>query len=432
MYCRKKLKTLTKPEIKNIIDGIIVSNGITPNKSIALMLISWGEHLINKKKLAIKTGHGYLTSFGSKLLRVLALRSSFPVDEDDWIEVYVEMFELVTTKQITTVSNHIINFHQFAADQGWVCAIDSNSIRRYGPNGKVVDANLITFHEFDALVNELKKGVFDRRARMQILVASLGFYCGMRVSEILGLRICDLTEAKSSMLNITANQFRNSKSATSNRVSPLYALLPDSILNDLLRLKEERIIESKLSNKDEANHFELLFCKVGEPIQMLNSDYIIKPMMGILRAIINDDNIRFHHLRHSFANWLLVRLLANSYPKIIDSNIHAFNHNEFSKDKILKLNNELLYDGFKVRPILYQVANMLGHASPKTTLSSYVHLDDWIRKQILHQYTEPALKREQLLGLLGVSESTLYNWKSELDLSDGAKLLCSSYLQKVK
>jgi len=167
-------------------------------------------------------------------------------------------------------------------------------------------------------------------------------------------------------------------------VSPLYALLPDSTLNDLLRLKQERIIESKLSNENEVNHFELLFCKAGEPIKMLNSDYIIKPMMGILRGITNDDNIRFHHLRHSFANWLLIRLLANSYPKIIDSNIQVFNHDEFNEDKILKLNNELLYDGFKVRPILYQVANMLGHASPKTTLGSYIHLDDWIRKQVLH------------------------------------------------
>jgi len=432
LFSGKKLQALTKSEIKNIIDGIIVSNGITPNKSIALMLISWGEHLINEKKVAIKTGHDYLTSFGSKLLRILALRSSFPVDEDDWIEVYVEMFELVRTKQITAVSNHIIDFHQFAADQGWVCAIDNNSIRRYGPNGKVVDANLITFHEFDALVNELKKGVFDRRTRMQILIASLGFYCGMRVSEILGLRICDLVEARLSTLNITANQFRNSKSATSDRISPLYVLLPNSVLADLLKFKQERLIESKLSSENKANHFELLFCKADQPIKMLSNDYIIKPMMNILKDIANDDNIRFHHLRHSFANWLLVRLLANNYPKIIDPNIHVFNHNEFSKDKILKLNNELLYDGFKVRPILYQVANLLGHASPKTTLSSYIHLDDWIRKQILHQYTEPVLNKEQLSGLLRVSQSTLYNWRSELDLRDDSIPLCSSYLQKVK
>lgn len=432
LFSGKKENKLSREEIIQIIQDRISTLDVKPQKSIAMMLLAWGCELLKQRKrngdfLSINTARQYLGSIGSKLIQTLSYRLSMPSGEDDWIDIYNEMFELIKPNGLSLASNNAISFHQFVAGRCWACPINYSAIRRYGPKGKTADANLVTYNELDDFLITLENSQCNKPSDMQKLIAALGFYTMMRVSEILSLRISDITAGPNAAIQIAKNQYQDTKSKQSQRLIPIHILLPEEILHALLNYREMRINEAS-KNGQAPNHYELLFCKEEKPTETLNYDYVIKPIVDRFRLITKDENIRFHHLRHSGANWLLIKLLALHYPMVIDPRIDAFNHDEFCREQINNLIHSLMNAGHHLQPILFQVANLLGHATPKTTLQSYIHLTDFMAKKILEKYIQPALNRNQLMDILGIKKSTLNNWNNELKLSKEETKRISNYL----
>ena len=92
---------------------------------------------------------------------------------------------------------------------------------------------------------------------------------------------------------------------------------------------------------------------------------------------------RFHHLRHSFANWLLLALLAADNGALLDSPNPLISNGAPDLARITAIKNSLFPRMLGMGPAptrknLYMVSALLGHLSPETSLRHYVHLLDWL------------------------------------------------------
>jgi len=119
-------------------------------------------------------------------------------------------------------------------------------------------------------------------------------------------------------------------------------------------------------------------------------------------------------LRHSFANWTFVKLIAGSIPAVLDARIGAFNHPEFSEETVRRQRQQLMElqpinvsEGESIKAALYRLSLLLGHSGPDMTLRHYIHLCDYLLGCALRN--RPLNFRPEFLSqLMGVGESRIY------------------------
>jgi hypothetical protein len=95
-------------------------------------------------------------------------------------------------------------------------------------------------------------------------------------------------------------------------------------------------------------------------------------IVSTLRAVCGNDDVTFHHARHSFANLLALRLI---FPELLDT-YPAFAFDELWNARQTSL--QLLKHDKPTRRAAWALAATLGHAHPQTTFHHYTHLlHDW-------------------------------------------------------
>jgi len=129
--------------------------------------------------------------------------------------------------------------------------------------------------------------------------------------------------------------------------------------------------------------------------------------MEAIHRVTGDTSLTFHHLRHSFSTFLLIRLIRNA--PLPQSHPPFLRHGIFSDEERKRLRIELLHNVRYGRQALFAVSQLLGHASPDTTLLHYSHLCDWLlATELSRPEAQPTLSRQILKRLTGLSEVSLY------------------------
>jgi integrase len=236
------------------------------------------------------------------------------------------------------------------------------------------NANLVSVADFEAAMGRLLAGS-DRDTEMAWLVGALGFYAGLRRGEALHIRMGDISGAHAPWHFVRGNSQHTLKRYASQRALPLYALLPRHWLRRLQVWVARREAEGRASSKD-----RLLFCLAGQESTPPRGEDLITPIRDALRAVTWDHTLVFHHLRHSFANWTLIRLLAPELP-LADwqRRFAALRSDWFSQPAQAALRRAVLGAGVRCEPVrhaAYALARLMGHAEVATTLRHYVHLAD--------------------------------------------------------
>lgn len=267
--------------------------------------------------------------------------------------------------QSPTKQAYIAYFAEYLIDSGianGLCLsdIDIPSV------GASVNANLVTLEEADKIVDELE--VYGSRiGQLSKLVFYLGFYGGLRRGEISGLQYKDFhfnDDLSYFNLHIRPNQYRELKSSDSSRNLPLDVLMPELVKIQL----REYLSAHKLK-------FMRLDSLVFDDTSLLSRAF--DTVTATMQRVLGDNTLRFHHYRHSFCNWNWVRL-----HHVDNDNMRQFpflQHGYFSTEACLKLQSRLSTTSYS-RKRMWALAGLLGHASPTTTMSSYLHLGDWIRR----------------------------------------------------
>lgn len=307
--------------------------------------------------------------------------------------------------------------------------------------GAVVNANYVTPFEVERAVALLSQGAGrDRNYEIAGYALELGYWSGLRLGELLGLRLRDIDIAWTSRARFKrvevlcrAHSSRALKSRTSLRRVPISCLMPKPALNRFVRFVMQREHGSdEMPRKGAA----FLFSN-SELGHILPDERDIRGLVQLaLRQVTGDNTLVFHHLRHSAANNALMALMARSdddpiwglFPRTPEALL----------DVSRRINRGLMINTNRRRSILHAVETLLGHTEPNVTLQSYIHILPWICAAqpytcgVEGHYT--GLERDVALdsSLLAKSKNATRSWRSRNDSTSELQPIADHWLRKFR
>ncbi len=322
---------------------------------------------------------------------------------EDWEECLQKAIDLSNDQQ---TSNRIAAFGAYISSLPDMPDLDL-TILEGARAGSAVHANLISPAEFDEAVQLLSSS--GRIRRIQRLVAALGFYCGLRRNEILTLLVCDVAGRSDPELLVRPNKHASTKNKGSRRV-PVGKLLPEAWRREFIDW-----FALRLSEQNGRADRSLLFCMPSSTEEPLPPKVAIDPVVHALHDTTGDQSLVFHSLRHSCANWLLMRMLIPELPEMADSRIALFNHPLFSRRTCMSLRDSFHHSlvtpsPAPIRDILAQVSEILGHRTPEITLKNYVHLIDWLLR-VCFTRMDSHISEAALRALTGLTSQYWFEFK---------------------
>ena len=152
-----------------------------------------------------------------------------------------------------------------------------------------------------------------------------------------------------------------------------------------------------------------LLARQGPEGEVISIEGTVRRVMQAIHAVTNEPRLVLHHLRHSCASWLWLKLRAPDYPQI---------------ETLLASMPRLLEEVRRARRLRVQlcgtaagpsrsythiVARVLGHSTPGTSLEHYIHISDLFLAASSFKASE-TIPVSVWQGLTGASRTTVYQW----------------------
>ena len=207
------------------------------------------------------------------------------------------------------------------------------------------------------------------------VVYILAYRTGMRINEILGLRIRDIEGL--TKLSIWIQPYGSKKQGnlhqlktdSAQRILPIYCLLKP----DEYKLFHGYVAEQRLFNQQNL----YLFRNWNENIK-LNKHTVTTPFTKILSELFDYHDYSFHSLRHTAANHLSVLLNCDYDPLV--KNLTDYTESEYNYIRTELLQNKHGQNHWFI------IAHLLGHIDPSETFKSYIHLSYLIAGYKISKY----------------------------------------------
>lgn len=370
------------------------------------------EHFFSRKPVEQSSARRYLRTIGRHLVTLAGDENLLEMEAEDLESLYeLSAARVIQRKERGYFWARIGAFHRFLMLAGAppleiteLDGFEATGFRRESAN-IIGDDYFQTFKQ--AIINDGGWGPESTHERI-LLAAILGYRCGLRRREIQMLLLHDVHPEPDPYLVVRSSEFARLKSHSSHRRLPLRAIVPD----DELKLLLEHVARRKATLDETCG---LVFSRQGEPRTPLSDAELFAPITAAFQSIIGltTPRFRFHHLRHSFANWLFLALVRIDNPALAKDAPRLFQISPFSEEW-----SRILADTFfprllgtpqaPTRKNLYIVSALLGHLSPQTTAHSYLHLIDWLagRESDLALGSHLAnLGAPQLAAMCGLSPS---------------------------
>lgn len=253
-----------------------------------------------------------------------------------------------------------------------------------------VSARLMSPAEFQRALN------LCRTIDQQICLI-LGFRCGLRLPEVLGLVVDDFSvSANAFELTVIRNRLRDLKTFHSRRVIPLHALLEGGEV----ALLKDRIASTRREEQVAARRDPFLM-----PRALMTGVPEARSPKAAIETIIREATgaqLTYHHLRHSFASYMITTLLLPD--DLPDAPVPHSLKSVISPERKARVAAPLLGREKLGQHALHSVSQLMGHIVNETTVHWYGHLLDLVR---LHYVSRPsaeaALPRQQVLRLNAIS-----------------------------
>lgn len=300
-------------------------------------------------------------------------------------------------------------FHHFLMRNHDVPPVDMNGlIGKKGPPELGVDANLLSPSMFRHLLFTLGWNLPARSRAQEVtcFLAILGYRCGLRQSEARCLRIADIMgETYPELLVRTSIHFRTKTPDAARRI-PIHLLLDPEEYEALMQWKRMRIAE------EGGNYLTApLFGTPGDPYPP-DENELFPLIREAMRQISGDKKLRYHHLRHSFENRLLLSLMGDEL--LVDTLPISVREMLLSPGELAALKKDYFGNMDQGRQYLYGVSTLLGHSDPGTTLFHYFHLRDLLLVQMLKLPTvQPQLSDAAIMQVTGLKRAMIFRSKAE-------------------
>lgn len=368
----------------------------------AKILIAWlvarCRHGLSKENLALSTIKRYASEIIYPLL-ALAGSDLRLLDEDNIEALYLECLESCVGDKAYRLGrlfdlHHFLQTHFALPTINWSALYASAGLDDVMPS---VDANILTVSEYDLAIQTIndEAGLTPWIKSRYIVALILGYRFGLRFSEAFKLRVIDIQRMGNKVfLQLRGSVFGDLKTQAGVRQIPLIGSFSE------LESKAWEAVTVEAEYWIEREQQTLLFFDGRSPRVSIERQKAQGYLNALLKSVSNDDSLHFHHLRHSFAN----RLMAQAYspPNSLWQKI--------SRRLIGRLGSQhlpLLWSSDDEPTIKLQaIADIMGHASILTTVSSYFHFPEFLAHGVCHQ-DEIQLTPKIMAYLLGQSEAAL-------------------------
>lgn len=404
VLCRKIRKRQLSP-VENV----------APCINLEDLINNWAAFLLHRRsyynsELQPKTVANYVRDVGRGLVDMLAVDSIHEVSPDALDELYEQMLESQPTPSIKrNLAKALLEFHGFLQKAFSYPPISPYAVLSLGKTTQAVDARIITEDQYRQVMHDLAVGPLAQRSPRLATIAQVmlifGFRLGLRKNEELKLLRRDLqlpaipSERAVAVrkrhpdlpllsperlhalelplnLHIRPHYNRTLKNRNATRTLPLRVLLePDELV----------LIENLALQRDEEEarsaYSDYLFC-IPEMKTLWVSESILLPAIhDALRRVTCDGELHYHHLRHSCATWLTMKLATSAWG--VTERV-ALLFSEHPRTLTWLTDSARLERAFfhskksATRKVIHITSAILGHSSPKISLLHYVHCMPWL------------------------------------------------------
>ena len=382
---RAALRTKSDGEALRRLDEVLKSN--SDKSSIWYLITEFAKYLLKGRHVAeskkrfdknfkLNSAKLYAITVGRRLGRTLGDQnilelSAHPQSVEtlftEILENAVEGRDPRRTKR--RVAQVLREFHRFLFKVHHVPEINYGEVLGVGGGLLPVDSNIVTSEEFlearRIIRYESAMDVDEVHALIAEVVLILGFRCGTRRMEALGLEISDLIDRGPAWLFIRPSEERGLKTPNSTRQLPLTALVPREELDLLLEWKKVYCDpKHKLAS--------------GPGLFDISEGGVMATIHTAMRKACGDDDVHFHNLRHSFATWTFLRLMLSDLGEIPNLFPHLPKTTEWLRGS-KTFRTDLYGYGDHTRKHALAIASLLGHSGAKVSTEHYIHCLDWLQ-----------------------------------------------------
>lgn len=348
-----KKTALRSEQAKVLLEQVITVEFVTTHPWISLFA-QWGCQLllrggVSGKALRTSTVKRYLM-IARPILVVLNASASAPKTSKDWELLLQKAYDI---SEGVAQPAAMWSFAEFLRSSLTVPNLSMDQLA-FASDGVTVDANFFSPHEIEAVTNELLSRN-DLVSIQALLMLWLGVGCGLRRAEVMNLPVAGICRAKNIYVSIRTLSDFSLKSEAARRNVPIGLLWPEQVITVLCSYVQQQ----------EANLCQLMFDDENTAEQAMNM------LTAMLRSISMSEEVRFHHCRHTFANWMFWLI---NYPYLDLSRApKCFWHDwldQNSSERVIKRLKLAVCD----RRGMFNLAELMGHSHPNTTFQSYIHI----------------------------------------------------------
>lgn len=222
-----------------------------------------------------------------------------------------------------------------------------------------------TYHAFMNKLDALFTGsnIEENTYKTLKIIYILAYRTGMRINEVLGLRVRDIEGLTHFSVWI--------QPYGSKRQGNLHPLKTDSAARKvpvfcLLKADEYQLFHSYVVEQRLLNQPDLYLFSYWNKDSKLNKHTVTTPFRMIMNELFKDHDYSFHSFRHTAANQLSIVLNCN-YSLLVKR------LTDYTEQEYLSIRTELLRHTHGQNH-WFMIAHLLGHIDPTETFKSYIHL----------------------------------------------------------
>lgn len=393
----KSNKRMPKVQLENLSLSIIELLEDYSFPPIAYALSQWLLHMTQEGTIrldvpTISTVKQYFFSIAQPLSILIGSEDIGKLSEENITDVYFNVIEH-SGEQKERKARQLFRFNEIINEYGIAEFDDLNweyiAGKYLSDKEKHVNSNIVTPEEYTQALTIIANSSIDDNKKLWLgLFLIIGYRFGLRVSEIHHLRLQDIQRLKSHIIiQVQTTIEGRKKSHSSVRQVPL--------LGELSKLEIDFFDKyiGRITKTDNCSAERPLFLDPANQNELISREIIWNEIHGVLRHVIGDPRIRFHHLRHSYLTGQFMGALRMKALKLpIEMNDNLW----FSLDNTIK--DTLIEDNTHNAYLISALSSSAGHSRVSTSVHSYIHLVD----ELAIGYADKALLPEISLSDIGI------------------------------
>jgi integrase len=357
-----------------------------------------------RKNTAIGTVKTYLSNVGKPLLEQSIGRSILQLEPEELTEFYSDALDSRNIIDRAQRAQNMRNFHNFLMTSYLCSPVDWHSIEpTINNNDRAADANIISMREYNNTLNLLKSDPDSLPVEQDInqLILILCYRAGLRSGEATHLKLNDI-DNKNWIIHVRTNNLHRTKTLKSNRRVPVDLLLSE----EEKALINRRIELVKQYHPDAENPW--LLCDKTTSRCLVYIDKHTSRINHALKVVSGDNTLRLHHARHSFANYLLLLTNELYYSRHVYVELQKWCRTDDIENFSHLVTTLLTGKQTSKSNVLHAISLAMGHASPETTLRSYIHVLGLLHATKNEKRLVRAIDKASMASITGVERSHVY------------------------